>query len=337
MTGAARRALVVGAGGLGTVYGAALARAGADVQLLARRPHAEAIRRAGAVEVRRPHDRDMVALRAEWRPERIEPVDTVIVTTKSHDTVAALTGLDQVAGEVRTALSFQNGVEKDRLLAEWCGAEAVVGAMSMVGGSLVEPGVVAHTLLGASYVGRLPRGADDRVESLAEDLRAGGMNVVVSERIRAVEWSKLAHAGPSMTMTVLPRLPFHQALRDPGLADLYVHLLREGALIAAGDPDAVPFEDLPGMFPVRWMVQESGHAEAVATVQGFGRRMEEAGSTNVIVSMLADLRSGRRLELDAVHGFLVDEAARLGIDAPYNRVCLELLRALDPHVWRTAR
>src|ERR1700733_9155993 len=60
-----RRVLVVGAGGLGTVYGAALAGAGAHVQLLTRRPHAEAIRRAGGVEVRRPEDRSMVALTAE--------------------------------------------------------------------------------------------------------------------------------------------------------------------------------------------------------------------------------------------------------------------------------
>jgi 2-dehydropantoate 2-reductase len=336
VTASGRRVLIVGAGGLGSVYGAALARAGADVQLLARRPHAEAIRRAGGVEVRRPHDRFSVALRAEWRPERIEPVDTVIVMTKSHDTAVALSELGHLPRDVRIALSFQNGVEKDRLLADWCGAETVIGAMSMVGGSLVAPGVVAHTLLGTTYLGELPRGTSERVAALAADLRDGGMDIVVSERIRALEWSKLAHAGPSMTIAVLPRLPFHQALQDPGLAGLYIHLLREGAAVAAGDPDAVPLEDLPGMFPVRRLAA-GPHAEAVAVVQGFGRRMEVAGSTNVVISMLADLRSGRRLELDAVHGFLVEEAGRLGLAAPYNRVCLELLQALDPHARRTAR
>jgi ketopantoate reductase len=191
--------------------------------------------------------------------------------------------------------------------------------------------------LGTSYIGELPHGRSDRVQSLAADLRTGGMDVVVSDRIRAIEWSKLAHAGPSMTMTVLPRLPFHQALQDPGLANLYVHLLREGAAVAAGDPDAVPFEDLPGMFPVRWMVEQAGDAEAVAAVQEFGRRMQEAGSTNVIVSMLADLLAGRRLELGAVHGFLVAEADRLGVDAPYNRTCLALLQAVDPYTTATAR
>lgn len=332
---AERRVVVVGAGGLGTVYGAGLARAGADVQLLARRPHAEAIQRAGCIEVRRPHERFVVPIRAQWRPELIEPADTIVLMTKSHDTVQALESLDHIASEVEAAVSFQNGVEKDRLLAQWCGADRVIGAMSMVGGTLDAPGQVSHTLLGTSFLGELPRGLTARVRALGADLEAGGMPVELSERIRAVEWSKLAHAGPSMTITALPRLPFHQALQDPGLADLYVGLLREGAAVAAGDPDAVPLEDLPGMFPVN-RLSTIEPAEAVEIVQEFGRRMQEAGSTNVITSMLRDLQNGRRLELDAVHGFLVDEARRLGVETPYSRACLELLQALDPHTLRAA-
>lgn len=334
--GAARRVVVVGAGGLGTVYGAALARSGADVQLLARRPHAEAIQRAGCVEVRQPEARFTVALRAHWRPELIEPADTVVLMTKSHDTVAALSDLQHIACGVENAVSFQNGVEKDRLLAQWCGADRVVGAMSMVGGTLDAPGRVSHTLLGTSYLGELPRGLTPRVRALGADLEAGGMPVALSERIRAIEWSKLAHAGPSMTITALPRLPFHRALQDPGLADLYVRLLCEGAAVAAGDPDAVPLEDLPGMFPVR-RLSTIERGQAAEIVRGFGRRMEAVGSTNVITSMLRDLQSGRRLELDAVHAFLVDEAQRLGIDVPYSRTCLELLQALDPHALKAAQ
>jgi 2-dehydropantoate 2-reductase len=311
------------------VYGAALARAGADVQLLTRRPHAEAIQRAGAVEVRRPQDRSMVALAADWRPERVQPADTVLLMTKSHDTLAALADLERVAADVEVAVSFQNGVEKDRLLGEWCGAERVIGAMSMVGATLDAPGRVSHTLLGSSYLGELPRGLTPRVRALAADFEAGGLPVVLSERIRAVEWSKLAHAGPTMTITTLPQLPYHRALQDPGLADLYLRLLREAAIVAAADRDAVPLEDLPGMFPVGWL-STAGDAEAVALVQHLGHQMEEAGSTNVIISMLRDLQSGRRLELDAVHRFIVAEADRLSIDVPCSRACLELLEALDP-------
>jgi ketopantoate reductase len=82
------------------------------------------------------------------------------------------------------------------------------------------------------------------------------------------------------------------------------------------------------MFPVRSYLAVSP-SEAVAMVRERGRQMEQAGSTNVITSMLRDLQSGRRLELDAVHGYIVEEGARLGVPVPYNRTCFELLRALD--------
>jgi 2-dehydropantoate 2-reductase len=310
------------------VYGAALARAGADVQLLARRAHAEAIQAAGGIEVQGVDATWHAHLRAEWRPSRIEPADTVIVMTKSHDTAQALSELPHIIDSVELAVSFQNGIEKDRLLSEWCGASKVLGGMSMVGATLDRPGTVSHTLLGATYTGELPRGVSPRVEGLAGALNAGGMRAVVTEQILSVEWSKLVHAGPSMTMTALPRLPFHRALQDAGMADLYVRLLREGAAVAAAGPDRIQFLDLPGMFPVGSYLASS-HDDAVAMVRERGRQMEQAGSTNVITSMLRDLQTGRRLELDAVHGFLVQEGERLGVPVPYNRNCLELLLALD--------
>ena len=328
MSARGRRVVVVGAGALGTVYGAGLARGGATVQLLARRPHAEAIRAAGGVEIRGVDGSWHAELDADWRPERIEPADTVIVMTKSHDTARALAELPQLVDGIEVAASFQNGIEKDRLLAEWCGKDRVVGGMSMVGATLERPGVVSHTLPGATYTGELPEGDSPRVQALGAALQDGGLRAVVTPQILSVEWSKLVHAGPSMTMTAVPQLPFHRALQDPGLADLYVHLLREGAAVAAAGADPVEFLDLPGMFPVRSFLAAS-HAEAATMVRERGLQMEQAGSTNVITSMLRDLQTGRRLELDAVHGFLVAEGDRLGVPVPYNRTCLELLLALD--------
>jgi 2-dehydropantoate 2-reductase len=328
MSASGRRVVVVGAGALGTVYGAGLARGGAVVQLLARRPHAEAIQAAGGVEIRGVDGTWHAELTADWRPERIEPADTVIVMTKSHDTARALAELPHLLDTVEVAASFQNGIEKDRLLAEWCGEDRVVGGMSMVGATLDRPGIVSHTLPGATYTGELPAGDSPRVKALVAALEAGGLRAIATDEILSVEWSKLVHAGPSMTMTAMPQLPFHRALQDPGLANLYVHLLREGADVAAAGSEPVEFLDLPGMFPVRSYLAAS-HAAAVAMVRERGLQMERSGSTNVITSMLRDLQTGRRLELDAVHGFLVAEGDRLGVPVPYNRTCLELLLALD--------
>jgi 2-dehydropantoate 2-reductase len=70
-------------------------------------------------------------------------------------------------------------------------------------------------------------------------------------------------------------------------------------------------------------------ADAVELLHERGRAMVAAGSTDVRVSMLTDVETGRRLELGAVHQFLAAEAERLGVDAPLSRASAALLGALD--------
>lgn len=319
-------AVVVGAGALGTVYGAGLARAGVDVQLLARPAHADAIQAAGGVQVTGPGGEWFAPLRATPDPARLEPAALVVVLCKSHDTRAALAGLEHVRDGLEVAVSLQNGVEKDRILADWCGADRVLGGMSMVGATLERPGVVAHTLPGTTYVGELAGGRSARAEEVAARLEAGGMAAVASDRIVSAEWSKLVHAAPTMTLAALTRLPFHRALLDPGLARLHVALVREGAAIARAAGTEV--DDWPGMFPVRTL-SALPEADAAELLHERGRAMAAAGSTNVRISMLADVEHGRPLEHEAVQGFLAAEAERLGIDAPLSVASATLLRALD--------
>jgi 2-dehydropantoate 2-reductase len=308
-----RSVLVVGAGALGTLYGEALARGGADVQLLARPAHAEAIVRAGRERLTAVSD-----------PAAVRPADTVIVMCKSHATAAALEPLSPRGVEV--AVSFQNGVEKDRLLEEWCGRERVLGGSSMVGATLVRPGVVAHTLEGVTYLGELDGRVSERARSLGAAIEAGGLPVVVTDRVLSVEWSKLVHAAATVAIAALPRLPFHRALQDAELARVYVATLREGAAVAADV--GVELGDWPGMFPVA-TIAAAETEEAVELVRERGRRMEAAGSTDVRVSMLVDMEQGRPLEHEAIHGFLAREAERLGVDAPLTSAGYDLFAAID--------
>jgi 2-dehydropantoate 2-reductase len=320
------RVLVIGAGSLGSVYGARLAQGGADVHLLAREEHARAIEAAGGVVLERPDGQELVPLRAEWRPEHVEPAETVIVLTKAPDTEAALAGLDRVRDGVALAVSLQNGVEKDDVLARWCGPGAVVGGVSMVGGTLLAPGRVAQTFDGGTILGELPHGRSERVERLARALAGGGLRAVVSDDVRAVEWAKLVHASPTMAVPALVRLPLHACLVSEPLAALYVTLVREGVAIAAAA--GVEVDDGPVGYPIR-AIAAAPDDEAVALVRERGRALERAGQTEITVSMLQSIERGRRTEVDTIHGFLVREAARLGVDAPATVLCHRLLAGID--------
>jgi 2-dehydropantoate 2-reductase len=320
------RALVVGAGSLGTVYGAALARAGADVQLLAREEHARAIQERGAVVVDSFGERWEVPLRADWRPERIEPAEIVVLLTKTPDTASALTSLAHVRHAVRIAVSFQNGVAKDDELAGWSGAGSVVGAVAMVGGTLETPGHVRHTMNGPSFLGELDGSSSARVDRLAALLEAGGLPPVVTDRIRSVEWSKLVHASPTTALPALTGFYLHEIFTSPELARLYVDMVREGFAVA--EASGVPLEDWASLFPVR-TVATATRQEALEVALAHGRRLAEAGMTQITVSMLQSVQTRRRLEVDAIQGFLCREGARLGVPTPLNDLCRRVLVGMD--------
>ena len=322
----AERVLIIGAGSLGSVYGGLLARAGHDVQLLAREPHARAIEAAGGLRLESGGEALLVPLRADWRPERIEPAEIAILLTKSLDTAGALAGLEHVRSGLQLAVSLQNSVEKDDQLRAWCGPGPVVGGVSMVGGTLVEPGLVRHTFDRATVVGELPTGSSARVERLAALLAAADLSGVVSENVIGVEWAKVVHALPSLALPALTRLHLHEVLLSPELAALYVRLVREGAAVAAAA--AVELEDEPLDVPLR-RIAAPPDDEAVELVQAEGRRFVDAGMTRVRVSMLQSVEKGQRLEVEAIHGFVVREGARLGVAVPSTELCYRLLTAID--------
>ena len=320
------RVTIVGAGSLGSVYGGLRAKAGHDVQLLAREAHARAIQEAGGLRLETNGAETLVPLRADWRPEWIEPAEIAIVLTQAPDTREALAGLDHVRDGLRVAVSLQNSVEKDDVLRDWCGPEPVVGGVSMVGGTLVEPGRVRHTFDRATVVGELPSGSSARVERLAELLREAGLSGVVSENVLGAEWAKVIHSVPAMALSALTRQNLHAVLLSPELAELYVRLAREGAAVAAAA--GVELDDGPLDFPLR-KILAAGDADAVGLVRAEGRRMEAAGMTAIRVSMLQSIERGRRTEVEAVHGFVIREAHRLDVPVPANELCYGLLRAID--------
>lgn len=313
--------LVVGAGALGTLYGARLACV-ADVQLLCRKPHAEAIRRRGGVVVRDDAGESVARLRAEWRPEEIAQAEIVVVLTKVHDTAHALSTVAHVRHGVRVAVSLQNGGDKDRYLVQWCGPERVIGGSSMVGATLEDPGLVRHTLPGVTYFGEPLGGMSARVREIAGLFESAGLTAVATQDIVSVEWSKLVHAAPVMTLAGLTGLPLHELFTDERLMTIYTRLVREAATVA----EAVGIElgDYSGMFPVR-SIASKPYPDALALVAECGARLAVQGYRSITLSMLEDLRRGRPLELDAVHGFLVEQASRHGIGVPLTALSLELL------------
>jgi 2-dehydropantoate 2-reductase len=302
------RIVILGGGGIGSIVGAFFARAGHDVTLVTRGAHLDAVRERGVA---------VTGLEEFTAPVPVAETaggdcDAFVLCTKTPDTERAL---EAVAGlRPKVALSLQNGVAKDAMLAGRFAS--VAGATTMVGATRTAPGEVTYTLDGATYVG--PEAAE-----LAAAWNAIGLKMTVVEDILAHEWAKQALQGPAATLAVASDLPNH--LVHLRLARPFVDAIREVAAVAAASGVELAAGEDYG-FDVRAVVTEPLDG-AVERVRRRGEQLVAAGKTDIVVSMLQDVRAGRPTEIEETAGYVVREGDRLGVDVPNLRLLCELVRA----------
>ncbi|MGC4893241.1 ketopantoate reductase family protein [Micromonospora sp. DT31] len=230
------RYVIIGAGAVGGTIGVLLGESGHDVTLVARGAHLDALRERGLM-LRTPRGTITGRLPAVAGPDGPPlPADTVLIlTTKSQDTVAALTtwvdtpveGGGTAGGRLPVVLA-QNGVANEpaalRLFAR------VHPVCVWLPATHLEPGVVAangHPHPGMLHIGRYPSGADDTSRAVAADLTAAGFAVPVRDDVMRWKYGKLlANLGNGLQALLGRDVPeaLSQRVRAEG----------EAALAAAG-------------------------------------------------------------------------------------------------------
>jgi 2-dehydropantoate 2-reductase len=330
--------VVLGAGGLGCVIGARLAEIGADVTLIARPAHVEAIERDG-LQVGGIRGDSIVradaasGLRALTDAKAIdEPVDYLILLTKTRDTATALSSADALREHVGTALSLQNSVTKDDLLVEWIGDRAI-GATTTEAGTIVGPGAVRHNATAPTsfYFGELDGTVSPRVTALAELFSSAGMGAQATPDIRQAEWEKLLQisivsgfAASTLGYREPGAFAYGIAVR-PG-AEHYVAMAKE--LIAVYRAMGYEPRDFFAPFSQFRLLAASTFEAAVDATLALGTGMVESGILGR-PSLHEDVVRGRPTEVDDSLGAYLAEADRRGIAAPTARGAYRVIKALE--------
>ncbi len=223
---------ILGAGALGSILGAHLARAGHDVVLLARGRRAAQVD-ADGLRIEGLADLD-VRVPVLTDPTRLKRAETLIMATKAIGTAQALEPLRHA--QIDAAFSIQNGMQKDELLAAAFGTAAVIGAVANFSGELLASGSVLFTRNVDLRVGELPGPVTSRVRRIVGAIDAAGVRATVSETILEDEWSKFAAWVGLMALSVTTRRNTWEYLCNPAAALVLVRLVREvGRLAAAFD------------------------------------------------------------------------------------------------------
>jgi 2-dehydropantoate 2-reductase len=303
------RIAILGAGGVGGVYGAMLARAGNPVAMLARGEHLEALRARG-IEVTTPEETFTAKVGASGDVDGLGAVDLALVTVKTYS-------LDEVAPAARTlaergadVLPLLNGIDAaDRLAAAGVPKERLVGGLTEVSAAKTGPGRVARKSPFARIaLGELAGGGSPRVEGIAETLRGAGIETRVSVEIAVDLWRKFAFIASMAAGCGLARTSIGPLRAAPYGTLFFTRAVRE--VLAVGRARGVALD------------LEADAARILAFVNGLPEPMKP--------SLLLDLQSGSRTEVDDLSGAVCRLGREAGVETPVHDTATAALSAADP-------
>ncbi|GAC1430574.1 MAG: 2-dehydropantoate 2-reductase [Vulcanimicrobiaceae bacterium] len=317
------RFAVIGAGAIGAYVGASLAKAGADVTLVARGAHLRAMQEQG-VRVLSERGEFHVHPAATDRCETIGTVDCVIVALKAHQIVGMLDAMAPLFGPQTQVIAMQNGipwwyfqnhggeleglvlesVDAGGVLARTFDPNRVIGCAVYSSTEIVGPGVIKH-VEGTRYSLGHPSGeVTPAIEAISQAFVAGGLKAPVETDLRRDVWTKLLGNVCLNPISALTRAT---------LVDMATHRLVEPLL--------------------REMMAES---LAIATRLGvvlsvsIDKRVDGARRVGPHkTSTLQDIEAGRGLEIDCIVGAVVELGERLDIPVPATRHVYALTKLLD--------
>jgi 2-dehydropantoate 2-reductase len=300
--------LILGAGALGSLFGARLLGTDARLTLLSTdQAHMRAIREQGLlVEELDGRLQSFAFPSAVDTPGLIrDPVDVVLVTVKAHDTQAAVSSVQARCRASTLFLTLQNGIGNGERIAQIVGPQAVLLGTTAQGATYVKPGRIRHGGNGPTFMGEAAGHPTDRVRALVELFSRAGLVAQESGEMEVLIWKKLLVNVGINAITALT------GIRNGVIADLEAarNLCRAAVNEAAAVARA---KDIP----VATDIVEQVLAIARATAQNRS-------------SMGQDVDFGKRTEIDAINGAIVRFGEDLAIDTPVNRTLTQLIQIVE--------
>jgi len=316
---------VYGAGAIGGITGAALARAGHDVLLVdSAVAHVDAINAAG-LTVERDSTAETTMVRAVT-PSGLGPdLELVLLAVKSQHTRDALAELTPRLSAAGVIVSLQNGLSEEQI-AQAVGSQRTLGCLVNWAADWVAPGRIVHGGRGAFVVGELDGRLSPRVREVA-GLLGTVEPTQVTDNVMGYKWAKLIYASLLFATAVVDAHVYDVLERSPAVQRALCGLVGEG--LAVADKAGIridPFDEFdPAWYRAALHGDETALRHAMATAAAHYR-----GNTKTKTGVWRDLAVRRRkTEVDGLLGVLARKGEALGVDTPLTRRLVDIIQDLE--------
>ncbi|MBU0975466.1 MAG: 2-dehydropantoate 2-reductase [Patescibacteria group bacterium] len=287
---------IVGSGGVGGYFGGKLAKTENSVTFLARGKHLDQLRSKGLVvnavdgsfKIKNPN--------VISRISEIKDPDFIFFSVKTYDTKEVAQELSKVVREKTIIITFQNGTENDDEIKKYISGCNIYPGLAYIISTKEKAGVINQTGGPRKIIfGDRDNKDNENLEEIASLMRKSGIDAVVSDDITRDLWKKYVFINAFSGMTAICRTPIGKVLEDDITSSLYERCVRESIEVAKKlrvNLPATIFED----------------------AMTLSRNFEAASKS----SLLVDIESGRKNEIETLNGTLVRLAQKFDIDTPIN-------------------
>ncbi|VEN74829.1 2-dehydropantoate 2-reductase [Candidatus Desulfarcum epimagneticum] len=302
---------VIGAGPVGCIVAAFLAKGGMDVTLCDVVP--ELIENAagpgivieGSESLQAPVTRTCSGVDelADIKP------DVIFVTAKANALPLIASSLEAFVGDGMHVVSWQNGIDTELELSRVLGKKPVMRAVVNYGCGLKGP---CHVVMPfhhpPHYIQELDPDARDAAAGIAKVLSDCGLTTERTDRIVSEVWRKSVMNASMNPVCAVTGLPMARAMGDPIVFQIVDSLLKECVAIARANE-----------IDLGWDYYE----RAVEYMKNAGNHKP---------SMLMDIEAERRTEIDFINKKFVEYGRRANVDAPFNLTLMSLVKGLESSV-----
>jgi 2-dehydropantoate 2-reductase len=232
-------------------------------------------------------------------------VDLVIIFVKAMDTRNALASNLNLIGPDSYVLTLQNGAGHDAVIREFLAAERTVIGTTQHNSSIIEAGAVHHGGGGTTFIGSKDC-SRKALERIRDAFTRCGLETRISDNIQKKIWEKLFVNASASVLTAILQTDLGFLIQSCSAWHLTETLIREAVAVANGE--GMGFEE--------------------ESVLGDVRRLLE-NARNGYTSIYADIREGRKTEVDTISGAVVAASRRNKVPAPGHELVIALIHAME--------
>ena len=297
---------VLGAGAMGMLFGGYLSRKNEVYLVEVNEERVRFINENGVKIREKDGSEGQFYPKALSDTKDIGPVDLVIVFVKAMFTADALSANRSLIGTDTYIMTLQNGAGHEARLLPFADEKHVIIGSTQHNSSIIENGRVNHGGSGMTSIG-LPAGGSQVLAPIAETLTECGFTCVTSNEVKKQIWTKLFTNTAASSLTAVLQVPLGFLYDDPAAHELMIKLCQEAVAVANAEGFA-KFDE----------------AEVIAGVETVCKN-----APNGYTSIYADVRDGRRTEVDTISGSVVEAARGLNIPVPVHETIVSLIHALE--------